>query len=418
MDLSRFLSLVPLVLLCQLAAPSPVLAQEEDDAVESEEMSDDMMMDAWGENRIVRSDVESLARLLNMTPEQKSSATDLFSAYDASIKSAYTKLAEVQKAVQGDGEDYDPEQWQKLEPVYEKYNTHTQKLRDTLLEDLQLTLTEEQKALWPKFERRMRRKESMQGLMASGSRTDLIALTEQTMKGEPFSPDLTHAIDEYEIELDASLADAAKWQEERTKQWKEQAKDFAKMSNEERMEASRRMMQEGVQRSKSVRDVNLKYVKRIGDLLPESKRFGFEDRFYSQSFWGLGMFNAGSRGTTAQRAFEGIAKAKDLGITSEQQEKLDQIRRDYEAKRRADRDKQVARIIDAEDNPKEGERGGMFNNFDMDPQEMADSWQKGREFEKGVIDKLKGVFTPEQLAKLPPPLKARETPDLDVDFDE
>lgn len=420
MELSRLLAILPLVLSAQLASPTPALAQDADEemAGDGEEFSEDAMLDAWSSNRISRGDIDSLARLLTMTPEQKESALDLFAAYDTAMKTAYKKLAEVQKSVQGDGEDYDPEAWAKLEPVFEKYNTHTEKLRSTFLEDLQLTLTDEQKSLWPKFERRMRRKETMQSLMASGSRVDLIVLTEQTMKGEVWSPDLSHMLDEYEVEVDAALTDAAKWREDREKEWKEAAKDFAKMSDEERMEYSQKMMQDGVKRSRSVRDVNLKYLKRIGDQLPESKRFGFEDQFYSQSFWALSTFSMGARGTSAQRALEAIAGAKDIAITPEQQTKVDEIRRDYQTRRRAERDQQVARIIDAEDNPKEGERGGMFANFNIDPQEMAASWEKSREFEKSTIDKLRAIFTPEQLEKLPPPLKERATPDLNVDFDE
>ncbi len=421
MDVSRLLALVPIALACCLLAPAPAVAQDDDseELEDSEEMADDMMIDAWGEGRLGRGDMESLARLMNMAPEQKSSAMDLFSAYDSAMKSAYQKLAEVQKSVQGDGEEYDPEAWAKLEPVYEKYGAHTEKLRNTLIEDLQLTLTDEQKALWPKFERRLLRKESMQGLMASGARTDLIALTEQTMKGETWTPELTRVIDEYEVDLDGVLAGAAKWRKEREKEWRDAAKDFSKMSAEERMEYSQRMMQEGVVRSKTVREVNLRYLKRIGEQLPESKRFGFEDRFYTQSFWGLQMMNLNSRGSTGQKALEVIASAKDLGVTPEQEAKIDEVRRDYESKRRADRDKAVARIIEAEDNPKEGERGGMYGNFNMDPQEMAASWEKSREFEKGTIDKLRAIFTPEQLDKLAPPLKQREAPDLDdVDFEE
>jgi hypothetical protein len=124
------------------------------------------------------------------------------------------------------------------------------------------------------------------------------------------------------------------------------------------------------------------------------------------------------RGSSGQRALEGIAKTKDLGITTEQQTKIDEIRRDYEAKRRADRDKHVAKIIDAEDNPKEGEQNAMYGGYYMDPQEMTQMWEKSRDFEKEVVGKLRAVFTAEQLEKLPPPLKERETPDLDVDFDE
>lgn len=418
--LSRLLALVPVVLACWLLPAAPVLAQDDDiDEFEDSEMDEDIMIDAWSEGRLSRGDMESLARLLNMDAEQKTSAMDLFAAYDSAMKNAYKKLAEVQRSVYGEGDEYDPEAWQKLEPIFEKYNAHTEKLKTTFIEDLQLTLTDDQKALWPKFERWLLRKESMQGLMASGSRTDLIALTEQVMKGETWPDELTRVISEYEVDLDNVLGDAAKWRKEQEKAWRDAAKDFSKMSEEERMDYSRRMMQEGVARSRTVREVNMRYLKRIGDQIPENKRFGFEDKFYTQSFWGLSMYNINSAGSTAQRALETVAAAKEIGVTNDQQAKIDEIRREYENKRRADRDKMVARIIENEDNPKEGERGGMYGRLDMDPQEMADQWKKSREFEKATIEKLRAVLTPEQLAKLPPPLKERETPDLDeVDFEE
>jgi len=418
--LSRLLALVPVVLSCWLLPAAPVFAQDDDiDELDDSEMDEDMMIDAWSEGRLSRGDMESLSRLLNMNPEQKTSAMDLFAAYDSAMKNAYKKLAEVQKSVYGEGDEFDPEAWQKLEPVFEKYNAHTEKLKTTFIEDLQLTLTDEQKALWPKFERRLLRKEAMQGLMASGARTDLIALTEQVMKGETWPDELTRVISEYEVDLDNVLGEAAKWRKDQEKAWRDVAKEYSKMSEEERMDYSRRMMQEGVARSRTVREVNMRYLKRIGDQIPESKRFGFEDKFYTQSFWGLSMYNINSAGSTAQRALETVASAKEINITADQQTKIDEIRREYENKRRADREKMVARIIENEDNPKEGERGGMYGHVDMDPQEMADQWQKSREFEKTTIEKLRAVFTPEQLAKLPPPLKQRETPDLDdVDFEE
>lgn len=402
---------------------TPMIARaqydEEDDVEEGEE---DENFDMWGQNMISRSDIEVMARTLAMSDEQRESALDLYSAFELAYKTATKKLTDVQQKLQQDGADEDPEQWKKLQPIYEKYNEHIEKLRTTLLEDLQLTLTDEQKDKWPRVEKKLKRKESMMQLVASGSRADLSVLVQRVLGKDAPSADLATLLDQYEVELDRALDGITEWQKEREKMWKEDADRYAEMSMEERMEISRKYMEEGVKKSRGVREVNLRFLPRIGEQLPEDKRFAFENDFYRQTFWGLQMYDMGMRGRggAVDRSFAAIEKAKSKGLqlTDEKQEQVRQLRRTYENERRSVRDKRVQKILESEDNPKQDENRG-FGYYNPDPEEMRKEWEQARESEKTMMEKIRALFTAEQLDKIGSPLKVGGNIDIDnINFDE
>jgi len=387
-------------------------AQDEFDADDAVSIEHDI--GDWDGTRLRQADIDSMARVVGMTPEQRAAATDLYMAYETAMQSAGRKLAEFQQSLTEQGGGDDPEVWKKSQPVYEKYNEHVRKLRESLIEDLKLTLTADQVGQWPKVERRLKRKESMSQLMASGARSDLVALVERAMAGQPMPEDLAQTLDDYERDMDRALSSAGSWREEQEAMWRDRAQEFMSMSMEERMEMTRKFMEEGMKRSRGVRDVNMRYLKRIAEQLPEDKRIGFEDEFYRRSFWALAHegYSPGG-GQSSARAFEAIAKAD--WVSEVKRGKVREVRRQYDAERRAMRDKQVAAIIEAEDKPRTD--ANPYGVIGMDPQEMAQTWERRRELERKTLDRLREIFTDEELQKLPPPLK-RATEIKDVDFDD
>ncbi len=390
----------------------PAVAQ--DDFDEDMDVAVDHDVGDWDGTRLRKADIDSMARVVGMTPEQHAAASDLYMAYETAMQSAARKLAEFQQSLGEQGGHDDPEVWKKSQPVFEKYNDHVQKLRETLIEDLKLTLTPDQVGQWPKVERRLKRKESMSQLMASGARADLIALAEKAMAGQEMPQELAQTLDDYEREIDRALSSAGNWREEQEAMWRDRAQEFMSMSMEERMEMTRKFMEEGMKRSRGVRDVNMRFLKRISEQLPEDKRMGFEDEFYRRSFWALAHENySPGGGQSAVRAFDAIAKAD--WVSDAKRGKVREVRRQYDGERRAMREKQVAALIAAEDKPRTD--ANPYGMAGMDPQEMAQTWERRREMERKTIDRLREIFTDEELAKLPPPLK-RTTEIKDVDFDD
>jgi len=377
-------------------------------------------IEPWGGGRrVTRVDLNSMIHLLDLDESQTSAATELFETYSAALRDASAKFNEWNQA------------WTKLNPNWwsdsdkekehqEKqklYNEHLEKLRTKLLEDVQLLLREEQQANWERVERRMRRRETIAAASigaASGARADLIAITEQVFAPDDVPSDVEPVLEQYELESDRAMKALQEWHEEWRTRWEERESEASELSQEEQMQLGLKFMREAREKSLELRDVNVRYLARIGAMLPEMQRDKMEDRFYRTAFGYAWMMGA-ARGNqvNAERAFAGAEKA---GLTEEQRAQLAEIKKQYHRESRERAKKDAEAIMEQEEEFAKREITSlidMMGAFDyMAIQKMTAERQR---FEESVIERVRSLLTPEQIEKAGPPLQQETMPDLEFE---
>lgn len=336
-------------------------------------------------------DLEQAAETLQLDDDQKMIAEELLKGYLVQWEELRGRMNQVfEGARQEFRETQDPTVWQDIQEVMSKFEDEKKAMSDQLLSDLKLTLTEEQQERWPVLERQRRRTRSLEQSFLSGEGVDVIELVDDM----EWSPEVMEAVEpvleRYELELDRALIE----RNERYESGMERAMGLWQSQDWETME---KLFNEARESGVKVRDTHRRAARQILSVLPTEQASEFDLAFKEESFPQV------YRRSFAVRAFETANDMSDL--TQDQRDQITEIR--------AQMDRELAKINDAmaeaiEKEEMERSIRGMMGMGRRGPGGDREARQEKREFEMRMVDRLKGVLTPEQQALLPEPEVQRD----------
>jgi hypothetical protein len=266
-----------------------------------------------------------------------------------------------------------------------KFRTEKTRLDKTFMSDLKSLLTPEQEGNWATFERVHRREKQMDRGLISGERADLVKLVEEAKLAPEAQTKVQPLLAQYEEELDRELVNREKVQEDLMNRMS--GMQFGPDMDQEKMQ---RMIEEGRDAAKRVREVNRKYARQVQEQLPEDQQFAFAKAFKSASYPDV------YRETYANTAIGSALGFADLDAN--QKQSVQAIRENY------------ARDIAVLNDKLAVAQEEMEENFSLERmREGGDRTQDGlrelrrqkRELDEATVESLRKVLTPEQQDRLP-----------------
>ncbi len=229
--------------------------------------------------RMSRATVEKLTNITKMTDDQREQTLVLYDGYASGHKQLLQEADDAYKVV---AEEFrESREWEsfakKQRDIVIKLFDDVRAKRATLLADMQSLLTPEQAAHWERCERFLRRDDTSRIGFMAGSMVDVAAVAEQA-KVQREGP-AADVLDQYETAFDPV---AKQWLAKLDEFFKEiKAFDPTERPDEKKIFG---MLQEIMELSVKIRNVNRSYAKQLQDILPEETRAAFEQRFQERSF--------------------------------------------------------------------------------------------------------------------------------------
>ncbi len=273
-------------------------------------------------------------------------------------------------------------------------------MKATVVDGIQATLTEEQAARWPAFERFIRREKTMDDAILSGEGTNLLIALDEAQLPQASLDAAKKALDEYELELDAALKSREETLDATEPSMLKAivaANDREAMAAVDRQLAARRQ----------VRDVNDTFVERISAAMPATDGAKFANAALAQSYRRVYREDQATRAFVAALAMEALDPTVAQGLAEMQatyaQEMVQwnnrlitAIRKEEPAQRRSE----IERVIGM----MSGTRGMMFGpgGFGNDgPNPVNDMFDQRAEYINATVERIKSMLTPDQIAALP-----------------
>jgi hypothetical protein len=340
-------------------------------------------------------DLARIGKAVNFTPDQAEAAKALLDGY----LPEYQKKAEAQRKMIDDlreqfRESRDWTIFQDARPKMDAFRSYRQQWEKQVLADVQTLLNPGQQSYWPGVEQ-MRRRETLAQGMLSGERVDVVRLVDALNLPAEKKADVQPVLEAYAAELDRDLL---KRNEAQAKMM-ENAGEAFRSGDTAKMEE---MLTETRQASARVRDINRKYARQVEGLLPDDMRVKFNAQFKRESFPRI------YRTHYPQQAIDAAMGLADL--QPDQREAIialgETYTRDGEAlNARAEKaiEENEMTITAARMMPGGGgggPGGGPGGGWNQSPA-MAELRTARETLDWTTLEKLKGVLTPEQIAKLP-----------------
>lgn len=341
---------------------------------------------------ITRRSVEKFGALLSLDEATREAVQVSHEGYVAAWQQAQKARREAMDAVRREVEESeDHSLWSSRLPAIEKtFRDASRTLEGEFLADLKIMAGEAGEGLaWDRVERMRRRELVLKGGGMSGEGVDLVELVGSlSMPAEAMSAAEPMLL-EYEAEMDRHA-------QARLKMFEEQGeiKSLGKGLDPERMEAMMRDFRESGAR---LRDVNMRYAKKIEGTLPDEQRAAFAGEFRKR------CFPAVYKTSRVQRELDAAQGLSDLG--ADKRETLALLRETYAREARAVNEAWASAI---EEQEKSGASSGMsFGGAQIkmmsgeEPEALRQARQSRRDLDKRIRDRLAGVLTPEQRERLP-----------------
>lgn len=284
--------------------------------------------------------------------------------------------------------------------------TERNRLRDELVGDVTMLLSDDQKTKWPTFDRTHRRASTMRFAEYGGERVDLLQLLNEQQPKVEDEAGFALAKAQYEVELDQALKtrnDLLPEYEIEVLLMTDAMIQSQSFDDEDRLSLMDRV---GDARA-AVRDVNLNTVNVIEPLLADDARKDFRETVMRKAYPHI------YGGTSTERSLEAAMKFED--IDAETRTAIETLAADYKMQVAALNDRMAETIRKSEprrhremmaqmDKMREmemqREEGGKMD-FDFGPDPEGELRQQKRELNKRTIDQLHGMLTPEQIEQLP-----------------
>ncbi len=354
--------------------------------------------------------------ILGLTADQRNLVRELFDGYQqefrARAQEARDKLDAMREQMR---EERNPEAFGEIRRLTEDFRKARTQMEQTFFSDVQLVLTPEQAALWPKVERTRRREQSMAGRGAggfgqvslSGERVDLIRLIAE----EKLAPEVLAAVDPtlqtYEEELDKALI-------ERNRLTEESATQIGELMAGGGMEQAGDKLQAIVQRVRDaairVRDLNRRYARQIEDLLPEAERGRFAAAVQQASFPQIYRTSNSSRQISAALGFSDLTEEQKTGIAALNESYTRDIAALNDKMAQAQEQSELSFDVRQMMRGRRGGPGGGQDQADRPRDPLQEMRQQRRDLDRATQESLRQILTPAQADRLPEPEQNQDGP--------
>ncbi|MBX3357767.1 MAG: Spy/CpxP family protein refolding chaperone [Phycisphaeraceae bacterium] len=342
-------------------------------------------------NPVSSRDLDAMAKVLGLTPEQLDAAKALLDTANAEFQPAAKAARDKMEAVREEfRETRDPSVWQGMAGQMGEMRQVRQKIEASFMTDVQGLLTPEQTQLWPSAERLYRRNRTMGRGLISGERVDLFRLMERAEVPESVQAELKPVMEQYEVELDRELVkrneifDKAESQMGRLGPAMFQMMQGGGGDNKELTE----MFEKGRDAALRVREVNRKYARQIEAMLPEEARAEFIAEFKRESFPMIYRPSYASRVVEAAEKMTDLDAAQKQGVTA--------IKDSFTRETNALNARAESAIEESEKNVTPQTMFSRFNDPTL--QEIRDARRK---LEDQMVQKINDLLTEAQKAQLP-----------------
>jgi len=338
-------------------------------------------------------DVSRYGGLLKLTPEQQEAAKDLVSGYTLE----YEKLAKERREKMRDlseeaRESKDFSIMEQMGPMLEKFGKQADAMEESLISDLKSILSNEQTALWPKFERTRRREKTITRGTLAGESVDLVRIVDELELTPAVRAPLMETMEQYESDLDRVLVERNKVQDEEAAKSPMGKSGTIAIDVTSFAESQKKITEAG----KKVRDVNKRYTPSIEGQLPEASRAAFIAAVKQSSFPQV------YKPTRTDKALEAALKFEDLETA--QRAAIEALSEQYRREAVTANDRWASAIVEEEEDGSTLGFGGIIimNAGDEEKETPTQAARKARrELDKKTLDSLRAVLTETQREKLP-----------------
>lgn len=347
---------------------------------------------------VTQKQLEGYAEALNLTEDQRIAANELLDAMQAEYAKAAAEHREAMQEVQAEFQETRDTQiiMKSMPELMGKFQARRTELESGFLEDLKLTLSDEQAAMWPGIERMRRRDLAGNGTMLSGESIDLVKLVKELEPSDAVKSEIAPVMERYEVDYDRALV-------ERQKKVAENQSMFAGGPPPDPQTMMARMA-EVREQSVKVRDVNRSYARQIQNLLPPELAERFDTALKKASFPQVYGPGHTLRSIDTALAFE--------DLTAEQKAALNDIKESYLRDVDQLNDK-WAEAIEAEENDPNAANISMMGGQTMrivtrestngeEPEDpVAKATAARRDLDSRALDRARGLLNPDQQGRLP-----------------
>jgi hypothetical protein len=366
--------------------------------------SQELASDSLG--KITRGDdlMPDYARLiawdLRLDPHQRSAAIDLYDGFKSQWIEADEKMHAYWTAAREQlAGGPDPALERDLDDAWRRHSEFRQRIRAQLDEDIRAILSEEQLGRWVMRERSAARYRMLRNVAGEPlARVDLARLAERATRKTGSSAELLDLADRYALDMGALVDEYNRW----FAQWMAgQRARIADAGGD--ASADQRLTQREQRRFMTrVADLNEAYAIRFADLLTVEQRGGFLREYVV-----LAAFDGYERRDTSMQIDEILQRVQTLpGLEPQVLAQIQQAVAEYQDESLRRQLTHVAKVREHERtlmdslDPNEAGRERNTFRFKLWEAESADTTQK-------LMQQLRDLLTPEQLADMPPPLGVR-----------
>ena len=148
--------------------------------------------------------MDRYAKTLNLSKSQSEAVKSLVTAYTQEFTDAATKAREQVDNLRDEARD-DPSAREEMGAVFTKFRTKRTEMETSLMNDVKMTLTPDQLAIWPSIERTRRRESSMGRGLMSFERADLVKIIDSLKLSADAKKPVDPILEQYEVDLDREL---------------------------------------------------------------------------------------------------------------------------------------------------------------------------------------------------------------------
>lgn len=349
---------------------------------------------------ISKTDVAELNRILELDESQRLLLDNLHDAFMVELNTARSEMARIQDAVQKEFErTNDFSVFEGVSEKYASFNRYTKRLRDRLLDDLKLTLSEEQLERFSEFDRYYRRSRRLdsQTEPVRGSAVDLIAMTRRVAIPADQRAALASILERYAVDLDRYLLDNDPDQVASRTISRDDEIDAESMNTPEgmakMMERTRNYLKEMRKISEGIREINERTLRQMASVLPEDSADLLNTQFKKDSFPEV---YAETEGFSILRTVETFHD-----LTPEQNASLAELKKKFLSETDRLNNAWIEAIKANESKAAENDTGAFIAILSSDSDPLRRVRNERMALDPKLIEQIRNLLTPTQAQRLP-----------------
>jgi hypothetical protein len=274
----------------------------------------------------------------------------------------------------------------------QSFQTKRDAMEKSFFSDVKAVLNDQQSTEWPRIERDRRREQTLgQGLIA-GERVDVVQLVSDLKLSPEERGAIEPLLEQYKDELDRELVarnDFYTQFQPKMREFMRAAMGGGEAADEAELD---KLIVKGREAGIRVREVNRRFARQVEALIPEASRPAFSQKVKQESYPMVYRPTHGTRVIEAAEKIEGLSDSQKSALAGFK----DNYSRDLGALQ--------TRMEKATDDQQASFSMAQMRQrgpFGMQDGPMADLDKERRTLDDALAEKVKGLLTPEQAAKLP-----------------